>query len=43
MAKIATFDDWIDYFKQWQNDIGYDPKLLSGYNFETKLGELHSP
>jgi benzoyl-CoA 2,3-epoxidase subunit B len=43
MVKIATFDDWIDYFKQWQNDIGYDPKLLSGYNFETKLGELHSP
>ena len=42
MIKISTFDDWIDYFKQWQNDIGYDAKLLADYNFETKLGELHS-
>jgi benzoyl-CoA 2,3-dioxygenase component B len=42
MAKIATFEDWIEYFKQWQKDIGYDSELLAGYNFETKLGELHS-
>ena len=43
MVKISTFDDWIDYFRQWQKDIGYDPALLSDYKFETKLGELHSP
>jgi len=43
MVKIATFDDWIDYFSQWQRDIGYDPSLLGNYQFETKLGELHSP
>jgi benzoyl-CoA 2,3-epoxidase subunit B len=43
MVKISTFDDWIDYFGQWQKDIGYDPELLGNYNFETKLGELHSP
>jgi benzoyl-CoA 2,3-dioxygenase component B len=43
MIKISTFDDWIDYFGQWQKDIGYDPELLGNYNFETKLGELHSP
>ena len=43
MQKITTFDDWIEYFKQWQKDIGYDAALLAGYNFETKLGELHSP
>jgi benzoyl-CoA 2,3-epoxidase subunit B len=43
MVKISTFDDWIDYFRQWQKDIGYDPELLGDYNFETKLGELHSP
>ena len=42
MIKIATFDDWIEYFRQWQKDIGYDPELLAGYNFETKLGELHA-
>jgi benzoyl-CoA 2,3-dioxygenase component B len=43
MVKISTFDDWIDYFGQWQKDIGYHPELLGDYKFETKLGELHSP
>jgi benzoyl-CoA 2,3-dioxygenase component B len=43
MTKIHTFDDWIDYFRQWQKDIGYDPALLDDYKFETKLGELHAP
>ncbi|MGH7830392.1 MAG: Phenylacetic acid catabolic protein, partial [Candidatus Binatia bacterium] len=43
MAKISSFDDWVDYFREWQKDIGYDPSLLGDYKFETKLGELHSP
>jgi benzoyl-CoA 2,3-epoxidase subunit B len=43
MAKISTFDDWIDFFYEWQKDIGYDAALLGNYKFETKLGELHSP
>jgi len=43
MARISTFDDWVDYFKQWQKDIGYDEELLGDYKFETKLGELHTP
>ena len=43
MVKISTFDDWIDYFREWQKAIGYDPELLGDYKFETKLGELHSP
>lgn len=42
MAKISTFDDWIDHFREWQKDIGYDPSLLADYKFETKLGERHS-
>ena len=42
MAKIATFEDWIEYFREWQRDIGYDASLLGDYKFETKLGELHS-
>jgi len=41
MSKISTFDDWISHFQEWQKDIGYDPALLGGYKFETKLGELH--
>ena len=24
MGKITTFDDWTDYFRQWQKDIGLD-------------------
>ena len=43
MKRISTFDDWIDYFRQWQKDIGYDATLLGNYQFETKLGELHTP
>jgi len=43
MKKITTFDDWIEYFREWQNDIGYDAALLGDYKFETKLGELHTP
>ncbi|MBI4527286.1 MAG: phenylacetate-CoA oxygenase subunit PaaI, partial [Deltaproteobacteria bacterium] len=42
MAKISTFDDWIDHFRDWQKDIGYDAALLGDYEFETKLGETHS-
>ncbi|HSK29166.1 MAG TPA: Phenylacetic acid catabolic protein [Candidatus Limnocylindria bacterium] len=42
MIKISTFDDWIDYFHEWQKDIGYESALLGDYKFETKLGELHS-
>jgi len=43
MHKISTFDDWVDAFKEWQTDIGYDATLLGDYNFETKLGDLHNP
>lgn len=43
MTKISTFEDWTDYFRLWQKDIGYDPALLGDYKFETKLGELHTP
>lgn len=42
MAKITTFEDWVECFRQWQRDIGYDESLLGDYKFETKLGELHS-
>src|ERR1041384_4702448 len=42
MVKISNFDDWVDYFRQWQQDIGYDTQLLGDYKFETKLGELHT-
>jgi benzoyl-CoA 2,3-epoxidase subunit B len=44
MARISTFDDWIDLLKQWQNDIGLDQQLIDrympGYQFEAKYGDL---
>ena len=30
MRKIATFDDWVDYFRQWQAEIGLDLPELRG-------------
>jgi len=44
MARISTFDDWMDLLKDWQHDIGLDQKLVErympGYQFEAKFGEL---
>ena len=40
MARIATFDDWVDLFKQWRGDIGVDHPLVRQYQFETKFGEI---
>ena len=42
MARITTFDDWVDCFHEWHRDIGYDTSHLGDYKFETKLGELHA-
>lgn len=47
MARISTFDDWIDLLKDWQSDIGLDQDLIDrympGYAFEAKYGELPTP
>jgi benzoyl-CoA 2,3-dioxygenase component B len=40
IAKIAGFDDWIDLFKVWQDDIGLQAKELKQYNFEVKIGDV---
>jgi benzoyl-CoA 2,3-dioxygenase component B len=44
MARISTFDDWIDLLKEWQNDIGLNQELIDrympGYQFEAKFGDL---
>ncbi|MBI3076464.1 MAG: phenylacetate-CoA oxygenase subunit PaaI [Deltaproteobacteria bacterium] len=43
MARIATFDDWIALFRQWQRDIGYDPALIGNYTFEARFADTGSP
>src|SRR5262245_21222752 len=42
MPKIATFDDWTDYFRSWQNDIGLDASKFGNYKFEVKFGPVGS-
>jgi len=47
LARIATFDDWIDLLKDWQQDIGLDRDLIErfmpGYEFEAKYGASRRP
>lgn len=40
LSKIKGFDDWIDLFKVWQDDIGLQAKELKDYQFEVKLADL---
>ncbi len=42
MAKITTFDDWKDYFRQWQKDIGLDLSKFGDYSLDVKFGGLDS-
>jgi benzoyl-CoA 2,3-dioxygenase component B len=42
MPKITTFDDWTEYFRQWQRDIGLDTSKFGDYNFEVKFGPIAS-
>src|SRR5438093_8645817 len=41
-ARINTFDEWIDYFHQWQKEIGFPIELVDDFKFEAKYGELPS-
>ncbi|HET7586263.1 MAG TPA: Phenylacetic acid catabolic protein [Gemmatimonadaceae bacterium] len=43
LTRIGTFDDWVDLFKAWQDDIGLQASELKDYKFEVKLGELEVP
>lgn len=38
-GRITTFDDWIDYFRGWQKEIGFPLHLLEGFEFDAKYDE----
>lgn len=38
--RIANFNDWIEYFKEWQKDIGLKQKEIKEFPFEVKFAEL---
>ncbi len=40
MPRISTFDDWVDLFREWIQDIGVDYPEVRNYKFETKFGQL---
>lgn len=40
MLRVSTFDDWVDYFREWQGSIGLDPAITREYTFEPKYGDL---
>ena len=40
LSKIKGFDDWIDLFKVWQDDIGLQARELKDYKFDVKLADL---
>lgn len=39
MRKIHNWDEWIDFFRYWQDSIGLDRQELRGFNFDVKFGE----
>jgi benzoyl-CoA 2,3-dioxygenase component B len=41
-ARLSTFEDWIEYFRKWQEEIDLDPAITAGYRFEAKYGDLHT-
>jgi 1,2-phenylacetyl-CoA epoxidase catalytic subunit len=36
---ISTFDEWIDVFHNWQEQIGFPTNLLGDFKFEAKYGD----
>ena len=39
MRKLNNWDDWIDYFGFWQENIGLDRKELKNFAFDVKFGD----
>jgi benzoyl-CoA 2,3-epoxidase subunit B len=37
--KLLNFDDWIDYFRYWQDSIGLTQEALRGFQFDAKFGD----
>ncbi len=42
MRLISTFDQWIDIFRTWRDNVGIDKELMQDYEFEHLFGGLHS-
>ena len=43
VRKLGNFDDWIDYFRYWQDSIGLPQGDLRKFAFEAKFGDPEVP
>ncbi len=41
-ARIGTFDDWVDLFREWRKDIEVNYDEIENYKFEAKFGKTRS-
>ncbi len=39
MRRVHNWDEWIDYFRYWQDSIGLDRKELRDFKFEVLFGQ----
>ena len=43
VRKLNNFDEWIDYFRYWQDSIGLPQGEIRNFKFEAKFGEQEVP
>src|SRR5690348_17815009 len=43
VRKPNNFDEWIDYFRSWQDSIGLPQGEIRNFKFEAKFGEQDVP
>src|SRR5213596_33461 len=43
VRKLHNFDEWIDYFRYWQDSIGLPQGELRDFKFEAKFGDQEVP
>src|SRR2546422_2721857 len=43
VRKLNNFDEWIDYFRSWQDSIGLPQGEIRKFKFEAKFGEQEVP
>ena len=43
VRKLSNFDDWIDYFRYWQDSIGLPQGELRNFQFDAKFGDPEVP
>src|SRR5439155_405258 len=43
VRKLNNFDEWIDYFRYWQDSIGLPQGELRNFKFEAKFGDQEVP